>query len=95
MTSITSIYNTSALFAYIFSVLLLSATHSWEARKLSAVALAMVGVTIVAWGGSSSTSGGEEKYEWALIGDGMALMAACLYGLYEVRFPPFLSLPLP
>lgn len=84
MTSITSIYNTSALFAYIFSVLLLSSTHAWEARKLFAVGLATVGVFVVAWGGSSSTSGGEETYEWALIGDAMALLAAGSYGFYEV-----------
>lgn len=81
MTSITSIYNTSAVFAYIFSVLLLG--ERWRARKLVAVALATLGVMVVACGGSAGKGGDEIEDGW--LGNGLALLGAVAYGFYEVR----------
>ena len=100
MTSITSIYNTSALFAYVFSVLLLP-NHTWDPRKLLAVLIAVLGVFVVAYGGTSgsdsSSSGGSqeqtEDYEWSLIGDGMSLAAAISYAFYEVIYKRSFTLP--
>lgn len=52
MTSITTLFNCSALFAYLFAVALLG--EDWAARKVIAVGLATVGVTVVAYGGSEA-----------------------------------------
>jgi drug/metabolite transporter (DMT)-like permease len=92
MTSLTAIYNTSALFCYLFSVFLLppSRSNSLQRTKLLAIVLAALGVLVVAFGsGSSGPDEGESndagKDGW--FGNGIAVVGAASYGLYEVSAP--------
>ncbi|CED84362.1 Predicted membrane protein [Phaffia rhodozyma] len=100
MTSITTIYNTSALFAYAFSVLFLAVPL--ELKKVTAVGVATVGVALVAYGGAASPDGQEEderskdrKLGASFLGDLLALGGAASYGLYEVLYKRYCSLPDP
>lgn len=72
MTSITTLFNTSALFAYVFSVLLLG--EAWAARKLVAVGLATAGVAVVAYGGAGGE--GDQAGSFELLGDLLAIVGA-------------------
>lgn len=89
MTSITTIYNTSALFAYVFSVLLLAVPL--EPLKTTAVVVATLGVAVVAYGGVSEEPGEQD----GMLGDLFALAGAATYGFYEVIYKKYFSLPTP
>lgn len=85
MTSLTAIYNTSTLFCYLFSVLLLprSRSNSFQPLKLSAVALAGMGVFVVALGSRGKDKSDQERQDTPL-GNIMAVVGAASYGFYEV-----------
>lgn len=80
---ITAIYNSSAFFAYAFSVPLLRETFKWD--KAASVILAMTGVLIVAYGGESD-SNDNSKYPNRMAGNLVIGLGAVLYGLYEVLY---------
>lgn len=82
---ITAIYNSSAFFAYAFSVPLLHEAFRWD--KATSVIIAMLGVLIVAYGGGTDSSDNDtSKYPHRLIGNLVIGIGAVLYGLYEVLY---------
>lgn len=86
---ITAIYNCSAFFAYVFSVLLLK--EKLEIKKSFSVLLAIIGVFIVAYGDSSSPD--EDTSSDRLTGNVIIGAGAVLYGLYEVLYKKILCPP--
>jgi drug/metabolite transporter (DMT)-like permease len=89
---LTAIYNCSAFFAYAFSIPLLNDKLRWN--KILSVAVAIVGVLIVAYGDAapsrSGTSSGKpaEKDEFPnrALGNIIIGVGSVLYGLYEVLY---------
>lgn len=93
---LTAIYNCSAFFAYIFSMLLLK--EKFRADKVFSVVVAVAGVLIVAYGDSGSskqgsTSGGGELNEvkksetdYRLMGNIIIGVGSVMYGFYEVLY---------
>jgi drug/metabolite transporter (DMT)-like permease len=90
---LTAIYNCSAFFAYVFSVPLLG--EKVRTAKVLAVAVAVGGVFIVAYGDSFSTEdpnqhlpGGEDQDDAPSRGLGNLIIGvgSILYGLYEVLY---------
>lgn len=82
---ITAIYNSSAFFAYAFSVPLLHEAFRWD--KAVSVIIAMLGVLIVAYGGGTDSNDiDSSKYPHRLIGNFVIGIGAVLYGLYEVLY---------
>lgn len=100
---LTAIYNCSAFFAYAFSVPLLK--EKLRADKMLAVAVAIVGVLVVAYGDGSA--GGSEEESSAVPGGGGDVVdpgsrfagnmiigvGSVLYGLYEVLYKRFACPP--
>ncbi|KAK4138988.1 hypothetical protein BT67DRAFT_368753 [Trichocladium antarcticum] len=90
---LTAIYNCSAFFAYAFSVPLLK--ERLRLDKMVAVAVAIVGVLVVAYG-----DGGESTDDVDVLDPGRRLMGnliigagSVLYGLYEVLYKRFACPP--
>ena len=95
---LTAIYNCSAFFAYVFSIPLLH--ERIRTSKVVAVAVAIVGVFIVAYGGPNpakhgSKSGGgtggkdappSEEAQSRVLGNTIIGIGSILYGLYEVLY---------
>lgn len=95
---LTAIYNCSAFFAYAFSVPLLH--ERLRVSKVFAVAVAIVGVLIVAYGGAhppkhGSKSGGgvggpkhpdDQEPASRALGNLVIAIGSVLYGLYEVLY---------
>lgn len=97
---LTAIYNCNAFFAYAFSVPLLGERLRWD--KVTAVAIAVVGVFVVAYGDSfsseSSTSSSDTDTSSELpsshpdsapsrgLGNLIIGVGSILYGLYEVLY---------
>ncbi|KAJ0426629.1 hypothetical protein BJY00DRAFT_272582 [Aspergillus carlsbadensis] len=92
---LTAIYNCSAFFAYAFSIPLLK--DKLRADKVFSVAVAIVGVLIVAYGdrGNKNTTDGEAKTEGQarLLGNIIIGIGSVLYGLYEVLYKRFACPP--
>ncbi|KAL3452298.1 hypothetical protein BJX65DRAFT_177280 [Aspergillus insuetus] len=92
---LTAIYNCSAFFAYAFSIPLLK--DKLRADKVFSVAVAIIGVLIVAYGdrGDKSTTDGEAKNEGQarLLGNIIIGIGSVLYGLYEVLYKRFACPP--
>ena len=98
---LTAIYNCSAFFAYAFSVPLLK--ERLRADKMLAVAVAIVGVLVVAYGdggesSSSSSSATEDDGDaldpaTRLAGNLIIGAGSVLYGLYEVLYKRFACPP--
>ncbi|KAJ7783762.1 hypothetical protein DFH07DRAFT_789030 [Mycena maculata] len=97
VSDVTAIWNTNAFFAY-----LMTFRFKWEPRKLFAVSLATVGVLVVVYGGSTSSSaegsGSVEKRvglkpSAPLIGDLLTLVASLGYALYQVLYKKYAALP--
>ena len=95
---LTAIYNCSAFFAYVFSILLLNDKLRWD--KVISVAIAIAGVLVVAYGDRApkhgSHSGGahpgdpedpeERAAENRVLGNLIIGVGSVLYGLYEVLY---------
>ena len=95
---LTAIYNCSAFFAYVFSILLLN--DKFRADKMLSVGLAIVGVLVVAYGdkeepntpghsgGSTGRPPGEGNtvFPTRLLGNLIIGFGSVLYGLYEVLY---------
>ncbi|KAL2263124.1 hypothetical protein VTK26DRAFT_8094 [Humicola hyalothermophila] len=100
---LTAIYNCSAFFAYAFSVPLLG--ERLRADKMGAVAVAIVGVLVVAYGdgGAGSESGTDDGADGGagvvidparrLLGNLVIGVGSVLYGLYEVLYKRFACPP--
>jgi drug/metabolite transporter (DMT)-like permease len=101
---LTAIYNCSAFFAYAFSVPLLR--ERVRAGKVFAVAVAIVGVLVVAYGGQAGAkhggkSGGAgggapvegEEPRNRFLGNIIIGVGSVLYGLYEVLYKKFACPP--
>ncbi|RMZ91673.1 hypothetical protein DV736_g1112, partial [Chaetothyriales sp. CBS 134916] len=102
---LTAIYNCSAFFAYVFSILLLH--DKWRADKLFSVGLAIVGVLVVAYGDQDkpkhgSHSGGStnpnhddsnSSASQKLIGNIIIGIGSVMYGLYEVLYKKYACPP--
>ena len=86
---LTAIYNCSAFFAYAFSIPLLK--DKFRLDKALSVAVAIVGVLIVAYGGQAGGNSGEdgnkgEEAQDRLLGNILIGIGSVLYGLYEVLY---------
>lgn len=92
---LTAIYNCSAFFAYAFSVPLLKEKLRWD--KSIAVAVAIIGVLIVAYGDAKPTvhggksggavGGGEEEAPSNQVAGNLIIgVGSVLYGFYEVLY---------
>lgn len=100
---LTAIYNCSAFFAYVFSILLLKEKARLD--KIISVALAILGVLIVAYGDSGSPkhgshSGGatnpnhdESDTQNRALGNLIIGVGSVLYGLYEVLYKKYACPP--
>ena len=99
---LTAIYNCSAFFAYVFSILLLGEKARLD--KIISVALAIVGVLVVAYGDSAhpkngSHSGGSTNPDHDGEADNRALgnliigIGSVMYGLYEVLYKKYACPP--
>ncbi|CCA71397.1 hypothetical protein PIIN_05337 [Serendipita indica DSM 11827] len=107
ISDVTAIWNTSAFWAYVFSVCILvppgSHPASWwrrlEANKLVAVVMACVGVTITVYSGvkSDSKSGTGETDPSVpsapLFGNLLTLIASVVYALVQVLYKKYIALP--
>ncbi|KAL2855850.1 hypothetical protein BJY01DRAFT_195019 [Aspergillus pseudoustus] len=92
---LTAIYNCSAFFAYAFSIPLLK--DKLRADKVFSVAVAIVGVLIVAYGdrGNKNSADGKVENEGRarLLGNIIIGIGSVLYGLYEVLYKRFACPP--
>jgi drug/metabolite transporter (DMT)-like permease len=100
---LTAIYNCSAFFAYVFSILLLN--DKFRVDKMASVFLAIAGVLVVAYGDSSSPkhgshSGGAtnpnhqpEEADNKLLGNLIIGIGSVMYGLYEVLYKKYACPP--
>lgn len=97
VSDVTAIWNTNAFFAYLITVKLLGL--KWEARKMMAVTLATVGVAVVVYGGASQQVETGNAALMAirptapLIGNLLTLVASLGYGLYQVLYKIYATLP--
>ena len=98
----TALWNTNALFAYVFTVFLFG--HKWDPRRLFAVLIATVGAAIVVYGDSGpaptdssegllSTPPEDEGPSAPLIGDLLTVAASILYAAYQVFYKAYAALP--
>jgi solute carrier family 35 protein F5 len=76
VTSNTVISNTSSLFTFFFSILILGERWSW--RKFGCLMVCFIGAVVVSYADSASSKGSS-----TLWGDGLCLIAAVGYGLYS------------
>ncbi|RMZ75524.1 hypothetical protein DV738_g5417, partial [Chaetothyriales sp. CBS 135597] len=105
---LTAIYNCSAFFAYVFSILLLN--DKWRIDKGISVGLAIIGVLVVAYGdqgnpkqgshsgGSTNPNHGDEEGDnnsasEQLLGNVIIGIGSVLYGLYEVLYKKYACPP--
>ncbi len=93
-----AIWNTNAIFAYLITVKLFGLR--WEAKKIIAVTLATVGVVVVVYGGASlehDELGNEAtmavRPTAPLVGNLLTLVASFGYGLYQVLYKIYATLP--
>ncbi|KAI1797923.1 hypothetical protein LXA43DRAFT_982644 [Ganoderma leucocontextum] len=101
VTDVTALWNTNALFAYVFTVYLFG--HKWDARRLLAVLIATAGAAVVVYGDSGSdkkkkseslvTPTAEEGPRAPLIGDLLTLVASIMYAAYQVFYKAYAALP--
>jgi drug/metabolite transporter (DMT)-like permease len=96
---LTAIYNCSAFFAYVFSIMLLNDKLRFD--KGLSVALAIIGVLVVAYGDKddstpgpgTSNPGAEQGFGTKLIGNLIIGVGSVAYGFYEVLYKRFACPP--
>ncbi|CAN3374319.1 hypothetical protein DIURU_000802 [Diutina rugosa] len=86
---VTAIYNCSAFTAYAFAIPMLHEKFSW--LKVSSVFIAITGVFIVSYSGSSDDANTE--YPYRLWGNLLILFGAVLYGYYECLYKKYCCIP--
>ncbi|KAI1614360.1 hypothetical protein EDD36DRAFT_224702 [Exophiala viscosa] len=89
---LTAIYNCSAFFAYVFSIMLLHDKLRFD--KALSVGLAIVGVLVVAYGDKEEAVPGKEKGPGSkLLGNVVIGIGSVAYGFYEVLYKRFACPP--
>lgn len=90
---LTAIYNCSAFFAYVFSIMLLNDKLRFD--KAFSVALAIAGVLVVAYGDKDDSEGAAEKkgFGTKLVGNIVIGIGSVAYGFYEVLYKRFACPP--
>ncbi|ETI28924.1 hypothetical protein G647_01376 [Cladophialophora carrionii CBS 160.54] len=96
---LTAIYNCSAFFAYVFSIMLLNDKLRFD--KALSVGLAIIGVLVVAYGDKDdstpgpgkSNPGAEKGFGTKLIGNIVIGIGSVAYGFYEVLYKRFACPP--
>ncbi|KAG9767615.1 hypothetical protein KCU88_g7430, partial [Aureobasidium melanogenum] len=96
---LTAIYNCSAFFAYVFSIMLLN--DKLRLDKAISVGLAIIGVLVVAYGDSddstpgpgTSNPGAEQGFGTKLIGNIIIGIGSVAYGFYEVLYKRYACPP--
>lgn len=94
---LTAIYNCSAFFAYVFSIMLLNDKLRFD--KALSVALAIIGVLVVAYGDKDDSSpgtsnpGAEKGFGSKLLGNIIIGIGSVAYGFYEVLYKRFACPP--
>ena len=96
---LTAIYNCSAFFAYVFSIMLLNDKLRFD--KAISVALAIVGVLVVAYGDKddstpgpgTSNPGAGRSFGTKLIGNIVIGIGSVAYGFYEVLYKRYACPP--
>ncbi|EXJ79235.1 hypothetical protein A1O3_08736 [Capronia epimyces CBS 606.96] len=94
---LTAIYNCSAFFAYVFSIMLLNDKLRFD--KAFSVGLAIIGVLVVAYGDnddsdSGTTDPGAKKgFSTKLLGNIIIGIGSVAYGFYEVLYKRFACPP--
>ena len=101
---LTAIYNCSAFFAYVFSILLLNEKARLD--KMISVALAILGVLVVAYGDSAHPKGGshsgggtnpdlppDSQPDNRTLGNLIIGIGSIMYGLYEVLYKKYACPP--
>lgn len=102
VTDVTALWNTNAFWAYIVTVKLFGL--NWEPRRLAAVLLATAGAMAVVYGGSitpeapdNTDAGAADVSHYrptsALAGSLLTLLAAIVYGVYQVLYKMYAALP--
>ena len=81
---LTAIYNASAFFAYAFSIPILKEKFRWD--KVGAVAVAIAGVLIIAYGDTAPEGSEPNVAEDRGLGNIIIGIGSVLYGLYEVMY---------
>ena len=82
---LTAIYNCSAFFAYVFSIMLLKDKLRFD--KMFSVAIAIAGVLVVAYGDTEvPQQGAEDGARNRTLGNLVIGVGSVLYGLYEVLY---------
>lgn len=84
---LSAIYNSSAFFAYAFSIPILHDRIRLD--KVSAVALSIVGVIVIAYGDREITDGDTASTGTRALGNLIIAVGAVLYGLYEVLYKKY------
>ncbi|KAI8449624.1 hypothetical protein BY996DRAFT_6418265 [Phakopsora pachyrhizi] len=95
MTSITSIFNTNAFFAYVLAVCFLK-TERFQAKNTVAVIFAILGVMMVSFNSHSSSGEGQiakKNGKFRIAGVGLAFLASLSFGAYEVWYKSQIALP--
>ncbi|KIX00237.1 uncharacterized protein Z518_10376 [Rhinocladiella mackenziei CBS 650.93] len=96
---LTAIYNCSAFFAYVFSIMLLN--DKLRFGKAFSVVLAIIGVLVVAYGDKddstpgpgTSNPGAEKGFGTKLLGNIIIGIGSVAYGFYEVLYKRFACPP--
>ncbi|KAF8642325.1 hypothetical protein AX16_009595 [Volvariella volvacea WC 439] len=104
ISDVTAIWNSNAFFAYVLSVKILHL--SWQWRPMMAVVMATVGVSAVIYGSATAIPDStvdpqatltdttlSEKPSAPLAGDILTLVASVVYGLYQVLYKKYVTLP--
>lgn len=87
---VTAIYNCSAFTAYAFAIPLLNERFSW--LKASSVVIAVAGVFIVAYSGSTGSDANRD-YPYRFWGNLVISVGAVMYGYYEVLYKKYTCIP--
>jgi len=92
---LTAIYNCSAFFAYVFSIILLN--DKFRLDKSLSVGLAILGVLVVAYGdkedGAGPDGGAKAGLGTKLVGNLIIGVGSVAYGLYEVLYKKYACPP--
>jgi len=93
ISDVTAILNTNAFWVYLLSVWMGSA--HWQPKRLLAVAIAVIGVFFIVYGGTARepNTGEEKSKSTQLLGDTLTLLASMTYALYQTTYKRYVALP--
>jgi len=95
ISDVTALWNTNSFWVYILSVWVYG--MKWQGRKLGAVLVATVGVTLVVYGSATSSGGTSGAYHEGprapVLGDSLTLIASISYAIYQVMYKRYAALP--